>query len=74
MGGQVGVDTGSLNRATTERRRGRRRTSRTASIIAIVVALVWLFPVYWMVISAFKNEVDLETNPPQFFRDSIHLF
>jgi len=67
VGGRVGVNAGAVNRTATRWGRGRRRTSRAASIAAIAIALVWLFPVYWMIISAFKNEVDLETTPPQFF-------
>lgn len=32
----------------------------------IAVSLVFLFPVYWMVLTSFKNQVDIFTNPPKF--------
>jgi len=32
----------------------------------IFVSLIFLFPVYWMVLTSFKNQVDIFTNPPKF--------
>jgi multiple sugar transport system permease protein len=33
----------------------------------IVVSIVFLFPIYWMVLTSFKDQVDIFTNPPTFF-------
>lgn len=33
----------------------------------ILVSIVFLFPIYWMVLTSFKNQVDIFTNPPKFF-------
>lgn len=32
----------------------------------IFVSLIFLFPVYWMVLTSFKHQVDIFTNPPKF--------
>ncbi len=37
------------------------------NILGILAALVWLFPVYWMVLSAFTPNAWLRTTTPQFF-------
>ncbi|MEO1990081.1 MAG: carbohydrate ABC transporter permease [Martelella sp.] len=34
---------------------------------AIIVSLFFLFPIYWMVLTSFKQQVDIFTNPPTFF-------
>lgn len=33
----------------------------------ILVSLIFLFPIYWMVLTSFKQQVDIFTNPPTFF-------
>lgn len=51
------------------RRRTRARTTRgrvVANVIAVVFCLVWIFPVYWMVNTAFKPPYDVTTPTPQF--------
>lgn len=52
-------------------RRGPRRATRRAarwgwSILALVVAAVWAFPVYWMVNSSFLSSATLESFTPTF--------
>ena len=45
-----------------------RRLARTlASVIAIIVAVIWVFPVYWMVNSAFLPNSTLQSFTPTFF-------
>ena len=48
---------------------GRRRSrgSPPATAAAIVVGMLWLFPVYWMLISGFKPAADEQAIPPQFW-------
>ncbi|MEQ6897111.1 carbohydrate ABC transporter permease [Microbacterium sp. KR10-403] len=47
-------------------RRPKRKRRVGATIIAIVFSLIWVFPVYWMVITAFKQRSDVMTPTPQF--------
>lgn len=35
----------------------------------IFVALLFLFPIFWMVLTSFKQQVDIFTNPPKLFFD-----
>ena len=59
------------------KRRGRpgrspRSVRRTLlSALAIVLALLWVFPVYWMVNSAFLDKVTLQETTPTFL--PIHI-
>jgi len=56
------------------RRRPRRTVARVATnLLGVVVIVVMAFPVYWMVISAFKPGKDLLTYTPQFFPTSPTL-
>ena len=41
--------------------------------LGVVVVLVFAFPVYWMVTTAFKPAIDVQTNPPQFLPDAPTL-
>ena len=44
-----------------------RRVRRSLlSALAIVLGLVWVFPVYWMVNSAFLDKVTLQQTTPTF--------
>lgn len=36
-------------------------------ISGVIVSLLFLFPVFWMVLTSFKQQVDIFTNPPTFF-------
>lgn len=33
----------------------------------VAVSLLFLFPIFWMVLTSFKNQVDIFTSPPKFF-------
>ena len=45
----------------------RSRTTRTLlTVLALVLALVWAFPVYWMLNSAFLSNVVLQSTSPTF--------
>lgn len=35
----------------------------------VFVALLFLFPIFWMVLTSFKQQVDIFTNPPKLFFD-----
>ncbi|MCR6689506.1 carbohydrate ABC transporter permease [Cellulomonas sp.] len=46
---------------------GRRRVRRVLlSALALVASLVWVFPVYWMILSAFTPSAYLRSKNPQF--------
>ncbi len=55
--------------------RGRSRYSTSKivfSIVALVVAAVWFFPVYWMINSSLLSNVVLSSTTPTFFPDLLH--
>ncbi len=82
------LEHGARSEATTNagrlgrsHRRRRRAGSVALNLGAVVFALVTLFPVYWMVLTAFKPTGDILTATPDFsplhstlagFRDAIH--
>ncbi|HTO34339.1 MAG TPA: carbohydrate ABC transporter permease [Pararhizobium sp.] len=39
---------------------------RVRVLAGILVSIVFLFPIYWMVLTSFKQQVDIFTNPPRF--------
>jgi len=47
------------------KRRGRRRVG--ANLTAVVFSLIWIFPVYWMINTAFKPRPEVMTSEPIFF-------
>ena len=55
----------------------RRMPKRTRRIILAVVAFagvaVYLFPIYWMLISGFKSSAEIFANPPTFFPSAPNL-
>ncbi|MGA8015479.1 MAG: carbohydrate ABC transporter permease [Candidatus Dormiibacterota bacterium] len=51
--------------AAPGRVRRRRHGSKGATAAILVIAAIWLFPVYYMLIDAFKPNYDLLTTPPQ---------
>jgi N,N'-diacetylchitobiose transport system permease protein len=61
--------TGTVPRTTARstRIRRRRRVPWVRSTIAVLFCIVWLFPVYWMVNTAFKPREDVLSTTPQFF-------
>lgn len=50
----------------TRPRRRRRQRHGWATAIAIVFSVVWIFPVYWMVNTAFKPRPEVMTSTPHF--------
>lgn len=50
-----------MNRVRSLQRRGYGRT-----VIAAVIVIIYLFPVYWMVASSLKTQTDIFAKPPQF--------
>ncbi|KRF38155.1 carbohydrate ABC transporter permease [Terrabacter sp. Soil810] len=47
--------------------RSRRSTRRSVlTVVAVLVAFVWAFPVYWMLNSAFLDKVTLQSSTPTF--------
>ena len=44
-----------------------RLRQRLLGLLAWVVGLVFFFPVFWMVLTAFKHEADAYTDPPKLF-------
>jgi N,N'-diacetylchitobiose transport system permease protein len=52
-------------RGAAPRRRGKRHW--IANLIAIVFSVIWIFPVYWMVNTAFKPASEVLTETPLFF-------
>jgi sorbitol/mannitol transport system permease protein len=61
---------GSSERGVGERR----STDVVVGIIAWLAALVFFFPVFWMVISSFKNEQDANTSPKLFFSPTLERY
>jgi sorbitol/mannitol transport system permease protein len=61
---------GSSERGVGERR----STDVVMGIIAWLAALVFFFPVFWMVISSFKNEQDANTSPKLFFSPTLERY
>ena len=58
----------SASRQVSTRARARYSTSRIVlSIVGVVVALVWFFPVYWMLNSSLLSNVVLTSTAPSFF-------
>ena len=54
--------------ATTESGRAQTRTGRRVlSTVAVVLAVIWVFPIYWMINSAFLPLNKLQTTKPTFF-------
>lgn len=53
------------------RRRRRRKGRRVANVVAVVFAVVWVFPVYWMLNTALKPRSEVMTTTPLFV--PLHL-
>jgi polyol transport system permease protein len=51
-----------------------RSTDVVMGIIAWLAALVFFFPVFWMVISSFKDEQDANTSPKLFFSPTLERY
>jgi N,N'-diacetylchitobiose transport system permease protein len=55
-----------LTTGRSARTRRRRRVPWVGSTIAVLFCVVWLFPVYWMVNTAFKPREEILSTTPQF--------
>lgn len=68
MSTATGDGTARAARAARPARRRRRPRPGTivSHVLATVFCLVWVFPVYWMVDTAFKRPYDVTTATPQF--------
>jgi sorbitol/mannitol transport system permease protein len=49
----------------------RRWVNRVLGLFAWLVALVYFFPVFWMVLNSFKTEQDANTSPKLFFHPTL---
>ncbi|UOQ84033.1 carbohydrate ABC transporter permease [Gracilibacillus salinarum] len=49
------------------------RKNWTLSIVGIVIVALFLFPVYWMIITAFKTQTEIFQTPPTFFPETFQL-
>jgi N,N'-diacetylchitobiose transport system permease protein len=58
---------GSTTLRVPGRGRSRARGRWPATTAAVLIAAIWLFPIYWMLISGFKPAADEEAIPPQFW-------
>ena len=47
-------------------KQSRRLQSLLLGLLAWLVALVLFFPIFWMVLTSFKTEIDAFATPPQF--------
>jgi len=54
-------------RPALARTRRRRRPRIVSNVLAIVLSVIWIFPVYWMVNTAFKPRDEVMTSTPMFF-------
>lgn len=57
----------------TLRARRRRRFPWIGSVVAVVFSVVWLFPIYWMVNTAFKARPEILSSTPHFLPESPTL-
>jgi len=59
------VGTGANVLATTERKGKRPNVPGVVgTIFTLVMAAIWIFPLYWAVVTSLKRETDVLTNPP----------
>jgi multiple sugar transport system permease protein len=56
----------SFGRATEIRRRG-------FTVIAVIGVAIYLFPIYWMIVSGFKSSAEIFARPPTFFPTELRL-
>lgn len=43
------------------------------TIIGLLIVLVFLFPIYWMLVSSFKTSSEIFANPPTLFPQEFYL-
>lgn len=49
----------------------KKHTNIVLNIVSIVIAVAFLFPLYWVVISSLKGDAEIFKNPPTFFPETI---
>lgn len=54
-------------------RRRRKPETYWKPIVAWSLALIYLFPVYWMIVTSFKTGRDMFSNPPQFIPENWYF-
>src|SRR5207248_10151261 len=52
----------------------RRWVNRAFGVAAWITALVFFFPVFWMVLNSFKTEQDANTSPKLFFHPTLDRY
>jgi len=55
-----------------ERRRRKARMDAVRFVAALAITVVFLFPVYWLFMTAFKSPEEIFSNPPTWFPSRIH--
>lgn len=50
-----------------------KRKDMTYNIVGILIVLAFLFPVFWMIITAFKSQAEIFQSPPTFWPNDIQL-
>lgn len=63
---EPGVNEGAARAVRVAARRRRRPRGVVATILAIAFSIVWIFPVYWMLNTAFKPHEEVVTPTPLF--------
>lgn len=57
----------------SRKRMSNRNKARIRNIIALVIAVVFLFPLYWIVINSFKLDGEIFRNPPTLWPEKFTL-
>ena len=52
----------------------RRWVNYALGVAAWITALVFFFPVFWMVLNSFKSEQDANTSPKLFFHPTLERY
>ncbi|MFQ3545564.1 carbohydrate ABC transporter permease [Halobacillus rhizosphaerae] len=50
-----------------------RRKDFILNVVGIVIVVLFLFPVYWMIITAFKSQSEISQSPPTFFPENFQV-
>ena len=56
-----------------ERRYIKPRANIILNIISVIIGAIFLFPLYWVIISSLKSDAEIFRNPPTFFPDQLTL-
>ncbi|NNC11735.1 carbohydrate ABC transporter permease [Planctomonas sp. JC2975] len=69
---EAGAVEETADRVVTKAKRGK-RPRIVSNVIAVVFSVVWIFPVYWMINTAFKPRNEVMSSTPIFFPHSPTL-